>query len=375
MGPASGLSAQVGFALENNYGVPATPTVWLPLVSETMTEGIDQMRSGGIIAGRRTRATEQRALGNQMVAGDVQLELYRQDLDIILEAMLGGVDPSPEVGTEVFTLDDLPSMTVQIGKPDVNGIVWPFTYAGSMVSSWEVALAQGEIATLGLSLLSKFEILHRQVTDAETTNDSPTITSASAGFGLDDVVKPISGTGIPEGTTVAAVVDATTATLSANATATAAGVTVDIGVALATPTYTEGLVPYHFVDGAVTVQGAELEVTQLTLAGDNGFGDERRFIGKRSISESIQQDYVVVDGSLEAEFANSVQYRRFKNGSAHPLSLNFAAGDSSLVIESNIFYTGETPTVGGTEIVDNNLPFEAEGDDDTETITVVYTAG
>ncbi len=65
--------------------------------------------------------------------------------------------------------------------------------------------------------------------DAATTSASPTLTSASAGFTTAvDVGKTITGVGIPVGTTILSVTNATTVVMSANATATATGVSVTI---------------------------------------------------------------------------------------------------------------------------------------------------
>jgi prepilin-type N-terminal cleavage/methylation domain-containing protein len=62
------------------------------------------------------------------------------------------------------------------------------------------------------------------VTDGGTTNNSFTVTSATAGFSAADIGQTIAGSGIPAGTAVAAVVDSSTATLSAKSTVTATGV-------------------------------------------------------------------------------------------------------------------------------------------------------
>ena len=66
-------------------------------------------------------------------------------------------------------------------------------------------------------------------TDGVTTSGSATLTSASkGGFTSALVGSPITGAGIPAGTTISAFVSATNITMSANATATATGVTVTI---------------------------------------------------------------------------------------------------------------------------------------------------
>jgi hypothetical protein len=57
---------------------------------------------------------------------------------------------------------------------------------------------------------------------------SPTITSATAAFSQGDVGATVTGAGIPAGTTIASVTNATTAVMSANATATATGVSVTV---------------------------------------------------------------------------------------------------------------------------------------------------
>jgi hypothetical protein len=68
----------------------------------------------------------------------------------------------------------------------------------------------------------------RSVTDA-VLNTTTTVTSATAEFVAEDVGRPVTGTGIANGTTIGAVTNGTTITLSAAATATATGVTLIFG--------------------------------------------------------------------------------------------------------------------------------------------------
>jgi hypothetical protein len=70
---------------------------------------------------------------------------------------------------------------------------------------------------------------NRTVMDAFTTSASTTISSSTAYFTAADVGKPIVGAGIPASTTISAVTNSTTATLSAAATATSGNLTVSIG--------------------------------------------------------------------------------------------------------------------------------------------------
>lgn len=64
----------------------------------------------------------------------------------------------------------------------------------------------------------------RTLTDGITTNNSPTLTSATAAFTSGDVGNPITGTNIPAATKILSRTSATTVTLSKNATGNAANV-------------------------------------------------------------------------------------------------------------------------------------------------------
>jgi type II secretory pathway pseudopilin PulG len=69
----------------------------------------------------------------------------------------------------------------------------------------------------------------RTLSDAVTSNNSPTLTSALANFTAADVGKSIAGTGIPLGTTIQSYVSATDVTMSNSATADASSAEAVIG--------------------------------------------------------------------------------------------------------------------------------------------------
>src|SRR6266446_4577378 len=69
----------------------------------------------------------------------------------------------------------------------------------------------------------------RTMSDAVTSNNSTTLTSASAHFTAADVGKSIAGTGIPPGTTIQTYTNATTVDMSNSATADASGAEAVIG--------------------------------------------------------------------------------------------------------------------------------------------------
>ena len=359
----SGLAAQAGFKSETTWGTPVVVDAFQALVSESMTAEPERLESKGIIAGRRVMTSDQWTPGRMKVGGSIQLELVNKGLTTLWEHMMGDA-------TSPYTPGDLTGkgLTVQIGKPDIAGTVQPFTYAGCKIPEWQLACAEGEIATLGIDLVAKREILVRSVTDGVTTNTSTAITSATAAFTDDDIGKPISGTGIPAGATIASITSATAAVLSAAATATGASVTFTIGIALATASYTAATKPLKFAHGSVTIGGAAVKVKKAVLTGNNGLNVDRFFLGSDLVEEPLEVALRNYTAELDVEFADLTQYRRYLNGTEHAVVLTFTSGTTfSLVITTNVRFDGKTPEVGSTEIVPQMLPLKcvASGADST----------
>jgi hypothetical protein len=333
-----------------------------------------RLESGGIIAGRRVLTSDQWSGGDVTVSGSVQHELYNRGLGKIFTAMFGTVvTTGAGPYTHTFTPGDLTgdALTVQVGRPATNGTVYPFTYAGMKVTSWEIACAAGEIATLGMDLVGQREFAYRVVTDGVTTSGSAAITSVTAAFSTDDIGKPISGTGIPTGATIIAVGSATAATLSANATATGTGVSLTLGVALASATYPASIKPLRFNQASVTLGGSAVNVKSLTLSGNNTLDDSRRFLGTQYIAEPLETGLREYTGSLEIEFTDLSQYTRFVAGTEAALVASFVSGTDTVTITTNVRVDGSTPNVGGREILTQTLPIKCVASStDASAITV-----
>lgn len=355
----SGLAASAGFGDESAWGTPVTPTVWVPMVDEGIEADIQRLESEAQISGARVLRSQQWEAGMERVAGDVGFELNDISKGVLFKHMMGGTGT-----TGPFTPADLTGLglTTQIGVPDVDaGTVRPKTMAGGKVLSWEMGLVAGEIATLGLDLVGRYIVGHRSVADGVTTNTDATITSATAAFISDDVGKPISGTGIPAGATIASVTSATEVELSAAATATGSSVTFTIGLALTSPSYTSGIAPMSFIGGSILVAGTALKVREITLAGDNGLADDRDFIGQRFIDEPLEQQLREYTGTIETEYWSDTHYRRFLAGSESALVLTIARGTKSVTVTTNVRYDGETPKVADRGVVGQTLPFKMIG--------------
>jgi len=99
------------------------------------------------------------------------------------------------------------------------------TYIASVTNSTTAVMSSAATAT-GSNVKI---LLSRRFTNGATTNDSTTLTSATANFKAIDVGKQLFGSGIAADTYISSVTNSTTVILSNAATATATGVTVDIG--------------------------------------------------------------------------------------------------------------------------------------------------
>ena len=175
----SGLSAQLGFAAETTYGTEVTPTRFRPLVDESIETTIENLESAGIIAGAMIRRSSQWSQGLFRHEGDVGLELTTRTIGLLMEHALGSSTSAStqQPWTWTFTPGDLTGkgLTFQVGRPDRGGTVRPFTYAGTKIQSWEVGLAAGEIATLGLSVVAQSMTTGTALASAvyASTSDSP----------------------------------------------------------------------------------------------------------------------------------------------------------------------------------------------------------
>lgn len=309
----SGLAAQIGYAAESTPGTAVAVTRFVPLVSESIALEKERLESEGIIAGRRVLTSDQWNGGNDTVSGSIQHEIYNRGLGVLFNQMFGAVtsneDPYDGVWTHTFSPGDLSgkSLTVQVGRPGVNGTVAAFNYAGCKVSSWEIALSAGEIATLGLDIVGMSEAM-----------------------------------GTPS---------------------------------LASATYPAGMRPLKFNHGSVLIGGVSTPVKSITISGDNGLADDRRFIGSTGIAEPLEADLRTYEGSMELEWdTSSPHYQAYLDGDEVAVVLNLSAGNDSVEVIMNVRFEGETPSVGGREILSHNVPFKCVADaGDDSAITVVLT--
>lgn len=173
----SGISAQLGYKAETVVGTAVTVDTFLPLVSESIKRTENFLESAGIIAGKRFLTSNQWNAGTVDIEGSIGLELMTHDMDGLFLALLGsktgsGTSGAPWVFTPASTIGK--SLTIQVGRPAIDGTVHPFTYAGCKIVKAQIELQADSIATLGLDIVGS-------VTD-ETTATALATASYTSGI-------------------------------------------------------------------------------------------------------------------------------------------------------------------------------------------------
>lgn len=387
----SGLSAQLMLAEESTYGTFVTPARAWDLVSETLQQKIDRIESKGLRGGRRVLTSQQWVPGKVVVAGDLMLEPDQVSFGVFWKHALGTVVTSGSSGvgfTHTCTPGDLTgkSLTVQVGRPDITGVIRPFSYTGCKVNQWELSCKAGELANLKVALVAQAESTAqtlgkpyystgtRSVSDG-ATNSNTTVTSATAAFTQADVNAPISGGSIPAAATIVTVTNATTVTISAAAGSTATNVTLVIGA--------PAMGPLVFVQGLLQIGGSEVDVKDLVLKGNNGLDANRFFVrpSGQLIKEPLEQAWRTWDGTLTADFTDLTLYARYTSGAEATLVLTFTGGvipgtanNYTTTITMNVRHDGQTPNVAGPQLLTQPLQFKAIANTglDSSAITVAY---
>lgn len=307
----SGLAAQIGIKTESTWGTAVTVDRFAPLVSESLTEKIARMESGGIIAGARALRSAQWAAGNVDISGSIGLELYQQGMGLWFRHMFGALSTSGAGPyTHTFTPGDLTDdhFTCQIGKPDVSGTVQPFTFTGCKIMGWELAAKAGELVTLGLDVVGK----------SLATGTSLATASIASGAGTPFTFK--------------------------HAAVTIAG-------------------------GAANVKGITMKgVNGLAV-------DDRRFLGSEFIKEPLEAELREYTAELDMEFESLTQMNYFRNGTENALVLTIDAGSTAkCVITTNVRYDGSSPEVQGRGLTQLKVPVKCIGPStDAGAITAVLT--
>ncbi len=317
MAIASGIAAQLGVKAETTYGTSVTPDRFYEFVSESLEADIGVIDAPQLGGGRflRSDRTKKFIRGGK---GALELVVMNKGFGLLFEHMLGsntvtgaGDDKTQTIVPDAAALKGK-SLTIQAGKPDISGTVQPFTFTGCKIVDWELKCALEEALKLALTI------------------DAKTVVTSTA---------------------------------------------------LAAATYTATQEMFIFTEGALTIGGTAISVKNASIKGNNALATDRRFLGNAK-KEPLANGLADISGTLEGEFEDLTRYAAFVAGTQAQLVLTFtlateiAAGApfTMTVTIPAIEYTGETPKVGGPDIVMQGAPFRALYNGVDPIITIEYVS-
>ena len=308
---------QFGLAEESTWGTPVTVTRFFEFNSETLERRNVIAGSNGIKSGRRYGGSGRR-IARHDAGGSITLEVPTTNFGVWFKHLLGGVSSVNTVGTvwtHTFTPGSLvgKGLTIQKGVEKADDTVQAFTYEGCKVQAMEFSVDQDGLLMCTIDIDSQQEVTGTALASASYT--APTIFTYSEG-----VLKKDGGT----------------------------------------------------IASVRSVPSLRIQNNLLT---------ERFFLGNTGQkSEPTNVPFDELGGALDVEFQNLTDfYNGFAADTEFILVLEFVGG----IIEgahnftlrftlNNCRFEGETPKIGGPELVYQNVPFVGLDDASLAAIEIVY---
>jgi hypothetical protein len=147
------------------------------------------------------------------------------------------------------------------------------------------------------------------------------------------------------------------------------------GTALAAASYAAGLVPFTFIEGAITVNGtAVASAKSATLSTAKGLNDKRHVIGSRFIREQREQDHFDITTEITADFDNLTLFNLIAAGTQVASVFTFTNGAQSLVITCSGQIVGDAPSLTNPGIEEQTIRLDhSSAVSDAAAITAVLT--
>jgi hypothetical protein len=152
MAIGAGIGAQLGIVTETTYGTAVTVTRFYEFNMENLKYDKKTVVGQGLRAGGQLPRSQRRVVTTFAGSGDFEMDLPTRGLGLLLGhatgTMASTVTTSTGVYTYTFILADTygKSMTVEAGVPQYGGTSISKKLAGAKVSSFELSVANGEIA-------------------------------------------------------------------------------------------------------------------------------------------------------------------------------------------------------------------------------------
>jgi hypothetical protein len=152
MAIGAGIGAQLGIANETTFGTYATVSRFYEFNMENINYNKKTAVGQGLRAGGQLPRAQRRVVTTADASGDIELDLPTRGLGLLLSHAMGTAPTGTLVASGVysysFTLGDVfgRSFSCQVGVPQYGGTVTPKTITGAKISSFELSVANGDIA-------------------------------------------------------------------------------------------------------------------------------------------------------------------------------------------------------------------------------------
>lgn len=335
MAYGSGLGASLGFSAESTYGTYVAPAKWAEFNSEKLTLNKKIIANEGLRGGSRFGRVGRRVVTTKSAGGSIDLDVSSRGFGVLLTHMLGTTTPAAtQIGTtgvyrQIHTIGEMNrSLTVQIGRPQTDGTVKPFTYTGVKFPSWELSCAIDQYLNL------KLEADARNETTAQSLVSPTYVTATEEMFHFGQIDVEIGGT-----------------------VTTASG--------LAT------------VAGSVDVSACK----GFSVKHDAAMATDRYFAGATQLKATpIENGMREVTGSLDCEFASQSQlYDVMAAETTVAIKIRFTGttvvgtgvGAFEILMPACKLDDG-TPTVDGPDVLGNEVNFKVYDDGTNAPIQILY---
>jgi hypothetical protein len=153
MAIGSGLGAQLMAAAETTTGTAVTVTKTYEFLDESLKYGITWLDGAGIKAGQTFKRAGRTVQSRFTVSGDLNVEAVDKGLGLLVKHALGATTgPTQIAATTAYRQTHYPGdktalgLTIQVGRPQPDGTVRAFTYAGCKIVGWEFSCSDNSMA-------------------------------------------------------------------------------------------------------------------------------------------------------------------------------------------------------------------------------------
>lgn len=135
------------------------------------------------------------------------------------------------------------------------------------------------------------------------------------------------------------------------------GMTETTATGLAVASYDAAWAPFVFREAAITLGGsASNNVRSISIKGENMLTQRFR-LGSAYSKEPLQAGRRPYTGTVSTDFDSLTDYARYTAGTQAALVAAFNNGTQTLTITMNVQFVGETPNVGGYDLLEQPLPY------------------